>query len=116
MGIAASRGRSAEALATAYLELAGFTVVERNLRLAGVEVDLLAAEGRTQVLVEVKYRHRDDFGGAAAAVDARKRERLLKAASALVARGSREVRIDVVTIERVEQGAEIRHYRGAVGT
>ena len=89
MGIAATHGRAAEALAVAYLELTGLRVLERNLRLGGVEVDVLAAEGRDHVVVEVKYRTRADYGGSAAAVDSAKRARLLRAAAALVARRTR---------------------------
>ena len=57
-------GDAGERLAAAYLELAGCTVLERNRRLAGVEVDLIAGEGATRVLVEVKFRGRSDYGGA----------------------------------------------------
>jgi putative endonuclease len=114
MGLAATHGRAAEALAVAYLELIGFRVLDRNLRLGGVEVDVLAADRSDQVVVEVKFRSRADYGGPAAAVDTPKRARLLRAASALVARGAQRVRIDVVTVERVLEGAEIRHYRAAV--
>ena len=83
MGIASRHGAAGEALAAAYLELVGCTVVGRNLSLAGVEVDLLIEEDRTQVLVEVKTRTRSDYGGAALAVDHTKRARLLRAARAL---------------------------------
>ena len=69
MGLAQERGRSGETLAAAYLELAGLEVLRRNVRLAGVEVDLVAREGRTRVVVEVKLRNRSDYGGAARAVD-----------------------------------------------
>jgi putative endonuclease len=114
MGLASTHGRAAEALAVAYLELTGLRVLDRNLRLGGVEVDVLAAEGRDHVVVEVKYRARSDYGGSAGAIDASKRARLLRAAAALVARGHAGVRIDVVAIERVDGGLDVRHYRGAV--
>jgi putative endonuclease len=114
MGLAATHGRAAEALAVAYLELSGFRVLDRNVRLGGVEVDVLAVERGDHVVVEVKYRARSDYGGPAAAVDPSKRARLLRAASALVARGHERVRIDVVAIERIADGLELRHYRGAV--
>ena len=116
MGFAWAHGRAAEALAVAYLELAGLRVLDKNLRLGGVEVDVLAAEGRDSVVVEVKYRARSDYGGSAAAIDARKRARLLRAAATLVARGHAGVRIDVVAIVRVASGLDVRHYRGAVET
>jgi putative endonuclease len=114
MGVTRLRGRAGETLAAAYLELAGFTILERNLRLGGVEVDLLAAERRVQVVVEVKLRSRSDYGGALEAVDFTQRERLRRAASILVARGHDEVRIDLVAIELGSEGATLRHVRGAV--
>ena len=88
--------------------------MERNLRLAGVEIDLLAREGDTQVLVEVKLRSRTDYGTATDAVDRGKRMRLLKAARALEQAGARRVRVDVVAVEMGTEGAVVRHYRNAV--
>ncbi len=113
MGLARSRGAAGEALAAAYLELAGCPIVGRNLRLGGVEVDLLANDGEVRVVVEVKLRGRSDYGGAALAVDAAKRERLRRAARALEREG-RPVRIDVVAVEIDTSGAILRHYRNAV--
>lgn len=111
-----NRGRAAEALAAAYLELIGMSVTARNVRLGGVEVDLVAVDRGTQVLVEVKYRGRGDFGGPEAAIDGPKRARLLRAAGALNGSGCEDVRIDVVAVERSAQGVVVRHYRGAVTT
>src|SRR5881409_332106 len=88
MGVAQRRGRAGEDLAIAYLELAGCHVIGRNLKLGGVEVDALASDGAAQVVVEVKLRGRSDFGGAAAAIDAAKRVRLLRAARALQLSGA----------------------------
>ncbi len=113
MGIARARGGAGEALAAAYLELVGFEIVERNHRIAGVEVDLVAQDDRALVLVEVKFRGRTDYGGAAASLAAKQRERLLRAASVAAARGA-AVRVDVVAIERVEDGAILRHFRNAL--
>jgi putative endonuclease len=113
MGTTQTRGAAGEALAAAYLELAGLEVLERNARLAGVEVDLVARDGATRVIVEVKLRGRTDYGGAASAVDHRKRERLLRAARALEAEGS-TMRIDVIAVDLASDGAVLRHYRNAV--
>ncbi len=114
MGTAQDHGRAGETLAAAYLTLAGLEVVARNARLAGVEVDLLAREGRTRVLVEVKLRGRADYGGAACAVDARKRERLRRAALALMAAEGGPVRVDVVALDLTDDGLSLRHVRNAV--
>jgi putative endonuclease len=112
MGVARDHGAAGEALAAAYLELIGCAVVARNVKLAGVEVDLVADDGGTQVLVEVKTRTRSDYGGAALALGAAQRVRLLRAAATLDR--SRRSRIDLVSIETTADGAGIRHYRSAV--
>ena len=114
MGIARSRGRGGEEIAAAYLELAGIRVRGHNQRLAGVEVDLLASDGRIQVIVEVKLRSRSDYGGAPHALGETQRLRLLRAAGALLQRGHDEVRVDVVAVELEPDGATLRHYRNAL--
>src|SRR5262245_42495062 len=114
MGVTQHHGRAGESLAAAYLELAGCTIHAHNVRLAGVEVDLIVHDGPAQVIVEVKVRGRSDFGGAAEAIDHAKRARLVRAARALEQHGARRVRIDVVTIDLDPEGAAVRHYRNAV--
>ena len=113
MGMAQLRGRAGEALAAAYFELLGCEVLGRNLKLGGVEVDLIVADGATRVLVEVKLRGRTDFGGAAQAVDRSQRERLKRAARALETGGA-PLRIDVVALETLDEGLTLRHYRNAI--
>ena len=108
------RGRAGESLAAAYLELAGLELLERNIRVAGVEIDLVALDRGTLVLVEVKTRARNDWGGAALAVDRAKRDRLRRAALACGTRGAGRVRIDVVAIETDADGARLTHHRNAI--
>lgn len=115
MGITRSRGRAAEAIVASYFELLGAEVVGRNVRAAGVELDLVVEEGETLVVVEVKFRGRTDYGGAALALGWRQRERLLRAASAVTRDPSRAVRLDVVAVELAPHGATLRHYRNAIG-
>ena len=114
MGTARTRGKAGEALAVAYLELAGCRVIARNVRLGGVEVDVLASDGPVQVVVEVKVRGRSDYGGAAGAIDHAKRARLVRAARALQQLGAPRVRIDVVAVDVSPEGATVRHYRNAI--
>ena len=114
MGLAQARGRAGEALAIAYLELAGCRVIARNVVVGGVEVDVVAEDGPAQVVVEVKARGRSDYGGAAATIDHAKRARLVRAAHALERAGARRVRIDVVAVDLTPEGATVRHYRSAV--
>jgi putative endonuclease len=114
MGLAQERGRAGEALAAAYLELAGLEVKRRNVRLAGVEVDVVAREGCAWVVVEVKLRNRPDYGGAAGAVDERKCARLRRAALALLTEEGGPVRVDVVAMDLTAEGLTLRHVRDAV--
>ena len=114
MGLAKQRGESGEAMAAAYLQLIGCRVVARNVRLAGVEVDLVVEEGRCHVVVEVKMRNRSDYGGAAMAVNHHQRARLERAARALLSEGARAIRVDVVAVELEADGARLRHYRSAL--
>ena len=114
MAVPQDRGRAAEALAAAYLELLGYQVVARNVRLGGVEVDLVADDGPVRVIVEVRLRSHRDFGGAAATVDRRKQERLVRAAHALLQCGNDHVRIDVLALDRDSEGLRLTHHRNAI--
>lgn len=114
MAFAQSRGRAGEALAAAYFDCRGLRVLSRNVRLGGVEVDLVVADGAVQAIVEVRVRSRSDFGGAVATVDHRKRERLRRAALALHQQGVPHPRVDVLTIDLTADGARIEHLRNVV--
>ena len=114
MGLAQDRGRAGEALAAAYLELVGCHLLARNVRLGGVEVDLVVDDGPSRVLVEVRLRSRVDYGAAAETLDRGKRARLLRAASALEQQGVRDLRVDVVAIDLGAGGATLTHHRNAI--
>lgn len=111
MGIRQDRGRAAESLAAAYLGLIGFRIQATNARLGGVEIDVVAEDGATTVLVEVKLRSRADYGGAVHAVDRAKRSRLARAALVIEQREGRPVRVDVVAVDLDEDEARLRHIR-----
>ncbi len=93
-------GRSAEDAALAYLQGRGLRLIERNYRCRLGEIDLIMGDGAGLVFIEVRYRASERFGGALESVDARKRARIVAAASHYMA--SREVdrpaRFDVVAI------------------
>lgn len=73
-------GARAEALAARYLESQGLTIVARNYRVRGGEIDLVARQGRVTVFVEVRLRRHQGFGGAAASITTTKQKRLILAA------------------------------------
>jgi len=95
-------GQSAEAAAVSFLESRGVRVLLRNYRGKVGELDLVAREGNTLVIVEVRRRSSNRFGGAAASVGPRKQARLRRTAALLLQRRSQlarlAVRFDVIAI------------------
>lgn len=99
-------GQRAEDRALELLRHAGLVLVARNYRCPQGELDLVMAHGETLVMVEVRYRHNRGFGSAADSVDARKREKLLRAAQHFLQQDARyrrrPLRFDVVAINETD--------------
>jgi len=97
------KGRAGEDAAARFLEERGLSILARNFRAGGGEIDLVARDGATVAFVEVKWRRDASRGTPAEAVTPTKRRRLLSAARAWLAENpsgaAREVRFDVVAIE-----------------
>lgn len=55
-------GNYGENLACSYLKKEGYKIVERNFRIRGGEIDIIALDGKTLVYVEVKTRTSRKFG------------------------------------------------------
>lgn len=109
-------GRRGEDLAHRYLRKLGYTVVARNYRLASgeAEADLVAWEGDTLVIVEVKTRRSDEFGPPDRAVGPDKLARLRRAARSYARKTEtplERVRLDLVTIVLTDPPA-IELFRG----
>ena len=98
-------GAAAERLAADYLLHRGLSLVERNFRVRGGEIDLICRDGKTTVFVEVRLRRRADFGGAAASITAAKQGRLILAARHWLSRhGETPCRFDCVLLDELEDG------------
>lgn len=80
-----ARGSSAEESAAAWLADHGYVVVERNVRTAAGEIDVVAREGDTLCFIEVKARAGIQYGLAIEAVDRRKQRRIARSASLYLA-------------------------------
>ncbi len=96
-------GAGGEELAARHLAEGGCSILDRNVRYPGGELDLVAEEGSDVVFVEVRTRRTDSCGGALESVTARKRGRVVRAAEIWLARHprmkARPVRFDVVAVE-----------------
>lgn len=97
-------GLRAEAAAAAYLEGEGAQILLRNYRCRCGELDIVAQVGEDELaVIEVRTRSSNAFGGAAASVDAGKRQRLIRAASRLLQQrwelARLRVRFDVIIVD-----------------
>jgi putative endonuclease len=72
-------GLQAETLAVLWLRARLYRILERNYRVNGGEIDIVAKRGRTIIFVEVKAR--SDLEAAAIAITPQKRQRFSRAAN-----------------------------------
>ena len=93
-------GRWGEDLAEALLTAKGYTIVERNCRIARHEVDIIAVDGDTYVFVEVKTRNYNHLVAPRYAVDTDKMRSLRLAASAFAKkyRLHHPIRFDIISV------------------
>jgi putative endonuclease len=100
MGKHNETGKKGEDLAAVFLENQGITILERNWRHGRAEVDIIGMEDKTMIFVEVKTRSDDYFERPEAAVDAKKRSLLSRAAIAYMHKSGHDwlIRFDVVSI------------------
>lgn len=104
------KGADAEDRALAALLAQGHTLLARNYRIPGGEIDLVTQDGATLVFSEVRQRRSGRYGGAAQSVTPRKLALMQRAALAYLTRehGRDDLpcRLQVVAIEgEVESGA-----------
>jgi putative endonuclease len=104
-------GHEGEDVAADYLRSLGYTIVQRNFRGPGGEIDIIARDGDVIVFVEVKARRSRAYGSALAAVDARKRRRIRAVAEDYLQFffPTMKARFDVLAID----GPTLRLHRGA---
>ncbi len=115
-----SLGIYGEQLAARYLAETGCVIRDRNWRVKGGELDLVADDGGEIVFVEVKTRRGNAYGYPEDAVTYAKRRRLRFAAHAyLTAHGlhGRPYRFDIIAITMSYRGGRpsLTRFRNAVG-
>ena len=112
-------GADGEDAAAAHLERCGFRILSRRARTRFGEIDILAEDGVTLVVVEVRTRSSSAFGDPAESIDRRKADRLRRTALGLMADRpdlrNRPLRVDLVEV-LWPSGArpEIRHLTDVV--
>ncbi len=103
-----------------YLQDRGLAPVERNFRCRHGEIDLVMLDDDCLVFVEVRYRSSGALASAAATVDRRKQDKLLRTAEMFLAMRPRfsthAARFDVVGVDgRNEGGRTVEWIRDAFG-
>jgi len=95
-------GKSAEDVASEFLQQQGLELLQRNYRRRGGELDIVARSGDVLIIAEVRTRSTDSFGGAAASVDGWKQHKIIRAATQLLQQrkslAQLRVRFDVVVV------------------
>jgi putative endonuclease len=113
-----SLGQRGEDAAARFLKRLGYHILARHCRSRLGELDLVAADGRTVVFVEVKTRRSTDAGHPTEAIDQDKERRLTRAALAYLKTNgllNYAARFDIVAITWPDdsRGPLIEHYQSA---
>ncbi len=77
-------GRYGENMAVKFLKENGYTILERNFRIANGEIDVVAIKDKHLSFVEVKSRKNSEFGCPADAVTQKKQKKIINAAKAFL--------------------------------
>lgn len=101
-------GKYGEELAAQFLSKHGYKIIDRNFRIRGGEIDIVAIESNTVVIIEVKTRTSHKFGLPEESITAYKLKFLERAAKFY--RSSRRnlppaERIDIVTVDFTDSQA-----------
>lgn len=93
-------GKWGEDLAAEFLKEKGYEILERDWKSGHHDLDIIAKDGRTLVIVEVKTRRNRIFGDPEEAIDYRKRQNLQSAINHYVKSHCfySQVRFDIISI------------------
>lgn len=118
MRVKDSVGAYGEQVAVRHLERAGLVVLARNWRCAEGELDIVALDGDTVVVCEVKTRSGFGFGSGLEAVTRAKAARLRRLSLRWLRESGRAgaaLRIDVLAVHRRrDREPLVEHVRGAL--
>ncbi|MSQ25629.1 MAG: YraN family protein [Dehalococcoidia bacterium] len=122
-------GQFGEQRASEHLVRTGYRILERNVRLPGGEIDIVAQDGATLVVVEVRPRRSARLGTPEESITKAKAQRLARLGETYIQQrglGETPWRIDVVAIRMgaipvaaIDAGAQwkvtrLEHYKNAV--
>lgn len=105
-----AQGHGFEERAAQWVQAQGWQLLQRNYRCKVGEIDIIAEDNGQLVFIEVRARSNPRFASAAASVDRRKQQKLLRAAALyLRSAGSRQnfpCRFDVIAFDPRQSGEQ----------
>lgn len=113
------KGRFAEDAACEYMESKGITIIDRNYRFMGNEVDAVGYQGEEIVFIEVRSKKNAHFGYPEETVDKSKQKSIIQAAEAWLYEKRMEgarIRFDVIAVltsYTQDETPQIEHFRNA---
>jgi putative endonuclease len=109
------RGVEGEQKAVAFMMDRGWTVLERNFRAVGGEIDIIAEKGDTVAFVEVKAWDALPQGELEHSIGSRKQGRIARAARSYISRSralsEKRLRFDVIFLGG--EASEVQHIENA---
>ena len=110
-------GRAGEKAAVDFLREKGYKILQQNYLLPDGEIDIVAQDGQTLVIVEVKTRKNNNFGKPYEAINETKQRRMMKLARQFMFRFRMlrlPVRFDIVSITGTSsEDFELKHFAEA---
>jgi putative endonuclease len=108
-------GKLGEETAARFLQERGYAIIARNYRYQKAEIDLIARNGDTVAIVEVKTRTGRPLVNVLETVNRRKRERIIQAADHFILSNGLQVetRFDIIWITRSKQDFRVEHIQNA---
>jgi putative endonuclease len=110
-------GKQAETQACSFLEQNGLKLLCKNYQCYHGEIDLIMQDKDHIVFVEVRIRHRDDYGSALESINNRKIQKLIKAATQFLQWKKWLYRVssrfDVVTLQWVNDSIKLDWIKNA---
>lgn len=107
------QGKYGEDLACKYLAGLDYEIIERNYLIRGGEIDIVAQDKDTTVIVEVKLRAGDEFGSAIESITPSKLKFLIRTTKIYAMEKSLKggFRIDLIAIDFKNGKPEINHIK-----
>lgn len=107
------KGRFGERLAALYLKRKGYKIIQTNWTCRWGELDIIAEKDTALIFVEVKYRTSDKYGLPIESVNYYKIKHVLSTINRylMLTKGfNRSYRLDVLSILKVGEKYDIKHY------